>query len=201
MGIFDKLSPAPTTPRRKPGTPDQPEPSLAELEAVVDAGLDSITHVGLALEAIKQRELFRPTYPDWPSYLDARWKLTPDYAQRLIQAAAIAAKIKAAGLPEPTRTSHTRELAKVKPDAVTQVWKESLDEANQDPEAITANLIADKATKHRKRKARRKAPKAIRLKGKGWSLVLTLKSVDVDPLRALDEATDQLEAKAKPKAA
>jgi hypothetical protein len=119
----------------------------------------------------------------------------------LIQAAAIAAKIKAAGLPEPTRTSHTRELAKVKPDAVTQVWKESLDEAKQDPEAITANLIADKATKHRKRKARRKAPKAIRLKGKGWSLVLTLKSVDVDPLRALDEATDQLEAEAKPKAA
>jgi hypothetical protein len=177
------------------------EPSLDELEAVVDAGLNSIAQVGLALDTIQTRKLYEPAYQDWPTYLDTRWKLTTDYANRLIQAAAIVAKITAAGLPEPVRTSHTRELAKVRPDAITQVWMEALEESGQDPEAITAQQIASKATKHRKRKARRKAPKAIKLKGRGWTIILQRSTVDVDPLKALDEAVDQMEAQAKPKAA
>jgi hypothetical protein len=177
------------------------EPSLDELEAVVDAGLNSIAQVGLALDTIQTRKLYEPAYQDWPTYLDTRWKLTTDYANRLIQAAAIVAKITAAGLPEPVRTSHTRELAKVRPDAITQVWMEALEESGQDPEAITAQQIASKATKHRKRKARRKAPKAIKLKGRGWTIILQRSTVDVDPLKALDEAVDQMEAQAKAKAA
>jgi hypothetical protein len=177
------------------------EPSLDELEAVVDAGLNSIAQVGLALDTIQTRKLYEPAYQDWPTYLDTRWKLTTDYANRLIQAAAIVAKITAAGLPEPVRTSHTRELAKVRPDAITQVWMEALEESGQDPEAITAQQIASKATKHRKRKARRKAPKAIKLKGRGWTIILQRSTVDVDPLKALDEAVDQMEAQANAKAA
>jgi hypothetical protein len=201
MGLLNKIKRPSDLAVSIDSTEETTAPTLWELEAVVDAGLNSIAQVGLALDTIQTRKLYEPAYQDWPTYLDTRWKLTTDYANRLIQAAAIVAKITAAGLPEPVRTSHTRELAKVRPDAITQVWMEALEESGQDPEAITAQQIASKATKHRKRKARRKAPKAIKLKGRGWTIILQRSTVDVDPLKALDEAVDQMEAQAKAKAA
>jgi hypothetical protein len=118
----------------------------------------------------------------------------------LIVAGGIVLKLREAGLPEPSVVSHTRELAKVKPESVTQVWTEALAAAGT-VDNVTAESIAEKATKHRKRKARRKAPAAIKLKGRGWTIVLTRKTTDLDPIAILDEATEQLEAKAKPKAA
>lgn len=205
MAFFgNKPEPPPVTPRRRTesnSTPtDSNEPTLAELEAIVSAGLDSIANVGMALQAIKDRELYRPDFSTWVEYLDVRWKLTMDYAERLIRAGAIVVKLRAAGLPEPTHVSHTRELAKVKPDAVTKVWENTLGEVGT-VDNVTAEAIAKHAGKHRKRKARRKAPAAIRLKGKGWTIVLSRKSVDIDPKAILAEAAEQLAQRASKKAA
>jgi len=198
MAIFSsRTQPETVTPRRRsePGPTEPTEPTLDELEAIVSTGLDSVANVGLALQAIKDRELYRPEHDSWPSYLDARWKLGLDYANKLIVAGGIVLKLRAAGLPEPSVVSHTRELAKVQPEKVTQVWTDTLNEVGT-VDNVTAEAIAKHATKHRKRKARRKAPAAIKLKGKGWTIVLTRKTADLDPLAILDEATEQLEAKA-----
>jgi hypothetical protein len=200
MAIFSsRTQPETVTPRRR-SEPGPTEPTLDELEAIVSTGLDSVANVGLALQAIKDRELYRPQYDSWPTYLDARWKLGLDYANKLIVAGGIVLKLRAAGLPEPSAVSHTRELAKVKPEAVTQVWTDTLDEVGT-VDNVTAETIAKHATKHRKRKARRKAPAAIRLKGKNWALVLTRKTADVDPIAILAEATEQLAQRAAKKAA
>ena len=200
MAIFSsRTQPEPVTPRRR-SEPEPTAPTLAELEAIVDAGMDSIANVGLALLAIKDRELYRPEFETWISYLDHRWKMTMDYAHKLIVAGGIVLKLREAGLPEPSAVSHTRELAKVKPEAVTQVWEQTLDDVGT-VDNVTAEVIAKHATKHRKRKARRKAPAAIRLKGKSWTIVLSRKTADLDPLAILAEAAEQLAQRAAKKAA
>jgi hypothetical protein len=197
--MFSRNQPEPVTPRRR-SEPEPTEPTLDELEAIVAANLDSIAQVGLALDAIKTRELYRPEFDTWISYLDHRWKMTMDYAHKLMVAGSIAIKLRAAGLPEPSAVSHARELAKVKPEAVTQVWTDTLAEVGT-VDNVTAEAIAKHAGKHRKRKARRKAPAAIRLKGKSWTIVLSRKTADLDPLAILAEATEQLTQRAAKKAA
>ncbi len=199
MAMFSRNQPEPVTPRRR-SEPEPTEPTLDELEAIVAANLDSIAQVGLALDAIKTRELYRPEFDTWISYLDHRWKMTMDYAHKLMIAGSIALKLRAAGLPEPSAVSHARELAKVKPEAVTQVWTDTLAEVGT-VDNVTAEAIAKHAGKHRKRKARRKAPAAIRLKGKSWTIVLSRKTADLDPLAILAEAAEQLAQRAAKKAA
>lgn len=200
MSMFSRnQSTEPVTPRRRPAT-EPTAPTLDELEAIVSAGLESIANVGLALLAIKDRELYRPEFETWISYLDHRWKMTMDYAHKLIVAGGIVLKLREAGLPEPSAVSHTRELAKVKPEAVTQVWEQTLDDVGT-VDNVTAEVIAKHATKHRKRKARRKAPAAIRLKGKSWTIVLSRKTADLDPIAILAEAAEQLAQRAAKKAA
>lgn len=199
MAYFSRNQPEAVTPRRR-SDPEPTEPTLEQLESIVAANLDSIAQVGLALDAIKTRELYRPEFDNWVTYLDQRWQMTMDYAHKLIIAGAIVVKLRAAGLPEPVVVSHTRELAKVKPESVVDVWTEALADAGS-VDNVTAQAIAEKAAKHRKRKARRKAPAAIKLKGKGWTIVLSRKTIDLDPLAILTEAAEQLAQRAVKKAA
>lgn len=199
MAYFSRNQLEAVTPRRR-SDPEPTEPTLEQLESIVAANLDSIAQVGLALDAIKTRELYRPEFDNWVTYLDQRWQMTMDYAHKLIIAGAIVVKLRAAGLPEPVVVSHTRELAKVKPESVVDVWTEALADAGS-VDNVTAQAIAEKAAKHRKRKARRKAPAAIKLKGKGWTIVLSRKTIDLDPLAILTEAAEQLAQRAVKKAA
>lgn len=199
MSYFSRNQPEAVTPRRR-SDPEPTEPTLEQLESIVAANLDSIAQVGLALDAIKTRELYRPEFDNWISYLDQRWQMTMDYAHKLMIAGGIVVKLRAAGLPEPSAVSHARELAKVKPEAVTKVWENTLAEVGT-VDNVTAEAIAKHAGKHRKRKARRKAPAAIKLKGKGWTIVLSRKAIDLDPLAILTEAAEQLAQRAVKKAA
>jgi|LakMenEpi03Aug12_release.lakeMendotaPanAssembly.Ray.scaffolds.fasta_scaffold230892_2 hypothetical protein len=204
MGIFDARK---TTKPSDLATPIQrteatsTEPTLEELEAVVATGLESFAAAGRALAEIKDRKLYQENGGTWARYLETRWHLTPDYAAKLITAAVIAMELVEHGLPAPLRESHARELSRVPTAHQPEVWQESLAEVNNDPAAVTAELIADKATKHRKPKARRKAPKAIKLKGKGWSIVITRSTTDLDPLALLDLAAEQIRTKANNRAA
>lgn len=198
MAFFGNKDTTPATVRRRPEESAQQEPApptLAELEAVVERGLLSCAEAGRALAQIKERKLYRPDFNAFSAYLEARWHLTKDYAEKLIAAAIVCGELEAQGLPAPTRESHARELVKVTEDKRGEVWQESLDAADGKPEAVTAELIATKAAKHRKRKARRKAPKAITLKGKGWKIVLTRSTIEIDPAAALAAALEQLQTR------
>jgi hypothetical protein len=174
-----------TTPTPNPG------PTLTELEAVIAAGLETFAQVGQALQAIRTRKLYKDRHATFEVYLADRWKMSVDYAKKLIEAAAICDALQTAGLPAPTREAHVRELKKVPTEARPEAWKETLTAAGK-PDNVTAELVATIATKHRTKKARRKAPRTIVLKGKGWSIRLERKSVDVSPVAALNEALAKL---------
>lgn len=176
-------------------------PSLEELEAVIDAGLTSFAHVGKALATIKAKRLFAAQYGTWEDYLSVRWKITADYANRLAVAADVCLELVEAGLPEPTRASHARTLATIPAEQRVEVWTEALDAAHGNPEAITAELIEKTAAPRRKKKARRKSPKAITLRGQGWAITITRKTVDVSVVEALAAALNQAQALTEKKAA
>lgn len=198
MGLLDKLK----RPSELAVSIDdtQTELTLDELEAQVRTGLESFATAGRALAAIKSRKLYRPEFANWEAYLLERWQMTADYATKLIDAAAVADELTRAGFPQPLRESHARELKKIPAEHRAELWQESIDAAGG-VNRVTAEQIAAKGAKHRKPKARRKKPKAITLRGKGWTIVVSRKTADLDILAILDEATDQLEAQAKAKAA
>jgi hypothetical protein len=175
-----------------------PGPTLQELEDRIATGLGTVERVGLALMEIKSRRLYKDRYATFEAYLTDRWKMSLAYAQKLVEAASVCQELRSAGLPAPTRESHTRELRKVPTDKRSEAWTETLTAAGGNPEAVTAELVAAVATKHRTKKARRKAPRTIVLKGKGWTLSLTRKSIDVNPVQALTEALSKLTAASTP---
>jgi hypothetical protein len=188
--MFNKPRPASVT-----STPAADQgPTLAELENVISEGLDTVLRVGTALMQIKKRELYRDRYATWEAYLDARWRMTANYAHKLMEAAGVCLELKEAGLPELVREAHARELRKVPADKRPAAWKETLDAAGGKVEDVTAALVASVAAKHRTKKARRKKPRTIVLTGKGWKLSLERKTIDVDPIAALNEALSKMTA-------
>ena len=195
MNIFSKIKEAPSQPTRAAA------PRLEDLEAIIDAGLTSFAQVGKALATIKAKRLFAAQYETWEDYLLNRWKITADYANRLVAAADVALELVRAGLPEPTRASHARTLATIPAEQRVEVWTDALDAAQGNPEAITAELIERAATPRRKKKARRKSPKAITLRGQGWAITITRKTVDVSVVEALAAALNQAQALTEKKAA
>lgn len=174
-------------------TPNQ-GPTLTELEAVIAAGLETFSQVGQALQAIRTRKLYKDRYATFDVYLADRWKMSTEYAKRLIEASVICEQLRTAGLPTPTRESHARELHKVPTEARPEAWQQTLTAAGGKPEDVTAELVAAVATKHRTKKARRKKPKTIVVKGQGWSLRLERKTADLDPVKVLTEAIAKLSA-------
>jgi hypothetical protein len=183
-----------------PIEPTETKPTLDELEAQVQTGLEHFATAGRALAAIKSRKLYRPSFANWEDYLFERWHMTNDYATKLITAAAVADELVKAGLPQPLRESHARELKKIPAEHRAELWQESI-EAAGGVDQVTAEQIATKATKHRKPKARHRKPKAISIRGKGWTIVLSRKTADLDPLAILEAAAEQLRAQARAKAA
>jgi len=190
MGIFSNNKPEPTKPTRR-----EPKLTLADLERIIAEGLTAAIETGRALALIRDRKMYLEVSDTWEAYLTDRWKMTVDFGNKLITAGGIADELRALGLTEPTREAHTRELAKIKPEARPEVWEQALAEAGS-PENVTAAIIAAKGAKHRKRKARRVKPKMFKAKGKGWTLQLSRSSVDVSIVDALKVALAQAEAQA-----
>lgn len=184
----------PTTANPTTPTTQEQGPTLAELESVIAAGLDTVEQVGRALLQIKMRKLFLDTHANWEDYLEARWKMSHAYAQRLIEAAAVIGDIRSAGLPIPTREAHARELRKVPTNKRPEAWSQTLAAVGGNPDNVTAELVASVASKHRTKKARRKAPKTIVVRGRGWTVKLSRNSINVDPVAALNEALAKLTA-------
>lgn len=201
MALFGS-SPSPTP---APASVQRPDPNaiarLSQLEQVVAAGLAAFHRAGLALAEIRDKKLYSHKWSSFESYLESRWSISREHGHRLIQAAEVCANLK--GLePLPQNEAQARVLAKLEPEQQRQVWtdaKQALPNGNVTAEALEE--IADKVVPNRK-KSRRKKPKDLVLKGKGWSIRLTRKTAELDPAGILAEAMAQLQAKtAAPKAA
>jgi hypothetical protein len=86
---------------------------LAELEAVVQAGLEHYVSVGRALGEIHDRELFRSTHDTRKGYLCDRWNLSESRGFSLIYSAQVADVLEQAGEAPQASEDALRELAPV----------------------------------------------------------------------------------------
>jgi hypothetical protein len=193
--------PAPAPRRQADPAQDQDAPvpmqplSEAEREELADAehriqrGLSGFIDAGAALALIKDRHLYRDTHTSYESYLRDRWGLGADYAAKLVHAMNIALDLERKGFLPPVRETHAREIGRVQPDHRAKVWGDALAAAGGDPQAVTADMIAQ-ATPKRLRKMKGKGkqvkarpPKPIKLRGRGWSIVIERqKEIDLDEI-------------------
>lgn len=91
---------------------------LAELEAVVERGMDTFIEVGIALAEIRDARLYREQFVTFEAYCRERWGFSRSRGYRLIRAAELAAmsptgdirsERQARALLEPTRPDVGRQ--------------------------------------------------------------------------------------------
>ena len=90
-----------------PSTPDT-QPTLLELEAIVEKGLRTYQSVGAALDQIHFRRLYKPQYKSFKAYLQERWHISRSHAYRLMSAAIIAKMSPAGDKPKSERQLNKR---------------------------------------------------------------------------------------------
>ena len=81
---------------------------LAELEAIVDSGLDTFVTVGRALAEISTGRLYRATHGTFVAYAQDRFGIGKSHAYRMISAAKVAEAVSPIG--DITTESQAREL-------------------------------------------------------------------------------------------
>jgi hypothetical protein len=196
-GAHDDSDPVFASSTPSPLTEDERQ-QLAAAEDAIRRGIATFDEMGTALTLIRDRQLYRDTHTSFSAYLTDRWKITPDYAAKLIAAVVVAQEMIAAGLPAPPREVQARKLRRIDPADRPKVWKAAIDDAGGNPELVTADDIAGSLVAHRIRKAckrKPKAPKPLKLRGKGWSLTIT-RTKDIDPAGILNDALDQIAQRA-----
>ena len=97
---------------------------LVSYEDRIATGLRAIAMVGPALEAIRDRRLYRATHPTFQAYCRERWSFTRFYAHRLIEAGHVVANLLPMGNTQTNLLTErqARELAPLDPDAQRVVW-------------------------------------------------------------------------------
>lgn len=118
---------------------------LAELEQVVDRGLQTFVEVGTALAEIRDSWLYRATHRTFADYCRERWDLGRSRAYQLIDAAAVVSTIGGhsngeprepakIGTTPPANERQARELVPLKDDeqALVDVWRQLRDKYGDD---------------------------------------------------------------------
>ena len=112
--------------------------NLADLERVIERGLETFIEVGDALTQIRDRKLYRETHSTFESYTEERWGLKRTRAYELMQAAGVAKLVSEISDTKIVHESHAKALAPMldMPSGLGRVLVEMTDE-----NAVTAKQI------------------------------------------------------------
>lgn len=112
---------------------------LAELEAVVERGLNTFVEVGQALLEIRDSRLYRESHLSFEEYCRDRWQISKPHATRLIQASQVVAAVPIGTAP--ANEAQARELVPLlpEPEDLREIWAEIV-EAHEEP---TAAIVRD----------------------------------------------------------
>lgn len=120
---------------------------LAELETVIERGLQTFIEVGNALMEIRNSRLYRQRYATFEEYCQERWDLRKSRIYQLMDAAEVVENLKSSPLAElssgniplPVNEAQARPLAKLEVELQRQAWQRAVETA---PEGrITARHV------------------------------------------------------------
>jgi len=156
------MTSTPTVATPAPSRQPKTTPLLAELERIIERGIETFVEVGHALMAIRDEKLYRPQHVSFEQYLSARWqpKLSRQHAHRLIKAAQVAEVLLPIG-NVPANEAQARTLVPLldQPEKLRDVAVQ-VHEAHGDK--VTAAKLETAVRQVRKPLAPRKQPKARR---------------------------------------
>lgn len=132
--------------------------SLEALESIVDRGLGTFVEVGLALQRIRDGELYRERgYDRFEDYASDRFDIQRAHAYRTIAAAQVVENVSNwRQLPPPKNEAQARELAQVPAEEQPQVWERALEMAP--PGKVTAKHVSHAAAEAGARKPKGRGP-------------------------------------------
>lgn len=127
---------------------------LKHQEEIIQDGLKSFLHVGRALLAIRDENLYEEKYETFEAYCKSRWNFGRSYACRLIQSAEVVSDLLPIGnnkaTPLPSNESQARALLTAADDAEdrAKVWQAAVEKAPKNPAGepvVTAKIVKDVA--------------------------------------------------------
>ncbi|MBI1879045.1 MAG: hypothetical protein HYR94_12645 [Chloroflexi bacterium] len=112
---------------------------LAELETVIERGLQTFIEVGSALMEIRNSRLYRQMYATFEEYCQERWDLRKSRTYQLMDAAEVVENLKSSTIVElfsgnillPTNEAQARPLAKLGLEMQRQAWRKAVETAPQ----------------------------------------------------------------------
>lgn len=112
---------------------------LAELETVIERGLQTFIEVGSALMEIRDSRLYRQLYATFEEYCQERWDLRKSRTYQLMDAAEVVENLKSSTIvelssgtiPLPVNEAQARPLAKLEVEMQRQVWQRAVETAPQ----------------------------------------------------------------------
>ena len=112
---------------------------LAELEIVIERGLQTFIEVGSALMEIRNSRLYRQMYATFEEYCQERWDLRKSRTYQLMDAAEVVENLKSStivelstgNVPLPVNEAQARPLAKLGFEMQRQAWQKAVETAPQ----------------------------------------------------------------------
>lgn len=111
---------------------------LQRLETQIENGLKTFLQVGLALKEIRDLGLYKE-FGTFEQYVSKRWEHNRDWAYKLISAVEVDECIHLD--TKPNTESQYRELAKLEPEKIPEVWEAVTKECEETGEPPTAKKI------------------------------------------------------------
>lgn len=102
---------------------------LAELETVIERGMQTFVDVGRALLEIRDSRLYRRDYGTFEDYTRERWGMERRHAYRLIDAADAVGNVSNWTQIQPTTESQARPLTSLEPDQQREAWARAVETA------------------------------------------------------------------------
>jgi len=109
-----------------------------ECEKVISRGWDTFLEVGSALATIRDKRLYRDAYETFEEYCRTRWEFSKTHANRLIEAAAVAAVLTPIGVKIKSE-SQLRPLVCLAPQKIPAAWRKAEELAGDGK--VTAKLV------------------------------------------------------------
>jgi hypothetical protein len=148
---------------------------LAQLEAVIERGMNTFIEVGNALAAIQERKLYRDDYGTFEDYCRTKWGFSRQRAYQLTAAAEAVTTVVDRGLPAPSNEAQARELTRIPEPQRAEVWRETVERTGGQPtaaavretyaaradEVVDAELVDEPARPEPPKQKRRPLPDAF----------------------------------------